>query len=344
MMAEATMGHKFSDRLEELLHTLKPIVKLLPVGEGYKYVVYSDFHVADKKPQDRFKRNETVAVESLNYYRQNGYSVILLGDIEDFHRVDSADILKKYEQSLYQALRAFPPEKVHRVFGNHDIEWSLTDPIFPDREAFAVEAIKLGENIILTHGHQVEEFYEKDLHIVRVFATLARLKENILGPKNKYSFTRLPGEKDKIYADWAIKNKKILICGHTHNPICASRSIFGWVDIKIQTLDAEIREAKSAGDKSKVKELKKRRLWFDNRKKFTERRIEVGIKYTDLDPENSYYFNPGGGIYFEGITDIEIDGNIIRLVHWWNEHNQRWNKDHREQVWGDEDIDKILAG
>jgi predicted phosphodiesterase len=273
----------------------------------------------------------------MNYYRQNGYSVILLGDIEEFHRVDSAAILRKYDQTLYHSLRSFSPGKVHRVFGNHDIEWSLKDPIFPDSEAFAVEAIKLGENIVLTHGQQAEEFYEKDLHIVRLGTTLARLKENILGPKNKYSFTQLPEEKDKIYADWAIKKQKILICGHTHNPVCSGRSIFGWVDIKIQQLNSEIEQAKSEGNKSKVKKLKKRRLWFVNRKKFIARKKEVGRKYTDLDPENSYYFNTGGGIYYDGITNIEIEGNIIRLVHWRNKDNQR------EQVWGDENIDKILV-
>lgn len=336
-MAESNKAQAFSDRLEDLLKTSSKAVKHLPVGEGHKYVVYSDLHVVNKRYQDRFKRNETVAVESMNYYQQNGYSVILLGDIEEFHRVDSASILKEYEQTLYDALRAFPSEKVHRVFGNHDIEWSLTDPIFPDSEALAAEVIKLGENIILTHGHQAEEFYEKDLHIVRFFTTLARLKENILGPENKYSYTQLPGKKDKIYADWAKKNQKILICGHTHNPICASRSIFGWVDIKIQKLDSEIQQARAAGNKTKVKELKKRRLFFVNRKKFVERKIEAGMTYTDLDPENSYYFNSGGGIYYDGITNIEIEGNIIRLVHWGNKDYQR------EQVWGDENINTILA-
>jgi predicted phosphodiesterase len=336
-MIESNKVPWFSQRLEELLNANGNIIKHLPVGEGHKYVVYSDLHMADKRRQDKFKRNETVAVESINYYRQNGYSIILLGDIEEFHRVDSIRILREYEHSFYHALRAFSPAKVHRVFGNHDIEWSLTDPIFPDRETFAVEAIRLGENIILIHGHQAEECYEKDLHIVRLFATLARLKENILGPKNKISFTQLPEEKDKIYADWAKKNQKILICGHTHNPICASRPIFGWVDIKIQKLDSEIEQAKSAGNKSKVKDLKKRRLWFVNRKKFMARKEEVGIKYTELDPENSYYFNTGSGVYYDGITNIEIDGNIIRFVHWRNKDNQR------EQVWGDENIDTILS-
>ena len=336
-MAESNKGKIFSDRMEELLSSYSRAVKQLPVGEGHKYVVYSDLHVVNKRYQDRFKRNETAAVESMNYYLQNGYSVILLGDIEEFHRTDSASILKEYKETFYKALQAFPPGKVHRVFGNHDIEWSLIDPIFPDSEAFAVEVIKLGENIILTHGHQAEEFYEKDLHIVRLGATLARLKENIIGPENKYSYTQLPEAKDKIYADWAEKNQKILICGHTHNPICASRSIFGWIDIKIKKLNSEIQQAQAAGNKSKVKELKKRRLWFLNRKRFIARKIEVGMKYTDLDPENSYYFNSGAGIYFDGITNIEIEGNIIRLVHWRNKDNQR------EQVWGDEDIDKILA-
>ena len=166
---------------------------------------------------------------------------------------------------------------------------------------------------------------------------MARLTESILGPKNSYSVTQLPGDKDKIYADWAKEKKKIIICGHTHKPVFASRSIFDWVDIKIQMLNREIEREESSGNKDKVKYLKNRRLWYNNRYKFVKRQLEAGMSYVRLDPDSPYYFNSGGGIYRDGITNIEIDGNIIRLVYWRNKDEQR------EQIWGDEDMNKILG-
>lgn len=48
--------------------------------------------------------------------------------------------------------------------------------------------------------------------------------------------------------------------------------------------------------------------------------------YPPKSPKRSfskYYFNAGGCLFRDGITNIEIDENTIRLVYWFNKDNQR---------------------
>ena len=48
------------------------------------------------------------------------------------------------------------------------------------------------------------------------------------------------------------------------------------------------------------------------------------------------YFNSGGCIYYDGMTNIEIQGSKIRLVYWENKDNTR------ELIWDEMDMNKIL--
>lgn len=321
-------------RFDELMAETHERVRKLPVGNGHKYVIYSDWHLGDGDKGDRFRNNTGVVIESLKFYRENGFTVILNGDIDDYHRFDSNIIRDAYGENLFEELKKYEAAgKFFRIFGNHDIEWSLADPITGIGMS-ALEAIKLGDHVLITHGHQAEEWYEKDLQLVRVGTTLKRVKESLFGKLGgQFAFTQLPNKKDKIYADWAKKNKTVFIGGHTHNPVFESRPIYDFVDIILQKVASDIRTAKAADDHASVKALKKRRLWFKKRQDFTERKIDkLNIPRMLLDHENSLYFNSGAAIFLDGFTNIEIDGKIIRLFYWNNDSKTR------EQIWGDLDM------
>ena len=319
------------ERFDELMRDDGDFTLKLPVGDGHKYVIFSDLHLGNGKKTDRFSRNVETMIGALKFYRQKGYGVILNGDIDDYHKYDSDVIRKAYGGTLFKELKAF--DRFFRIFGNHDIEWSLVDPIALSCKS-AFEAVKLGDHIIVVHGHQAEEWYEKDLQIVRMGTTLNRVKESIFGSLgSSYSFTQLPGKKDKIFADWAKDRRKIFIGGHTHRPVFASQSIYDWTEIKIKLLDREISAAQEAGDKDKVKALKKRRLWFRNRRRFVEKKIKTNnIRRIHLGADDPFYFNCGGGIFSDGMTNLEIEGKIIRMAYWDNKTKER------ENIWGDFDM------
>jgi hypothetical protein len=49
-----------------------------------------------------------------------------------------------------------------------------------------------------------------------------------------------------------------------------------------------------------------------------------------------FYFNTGCGHFRDGITNIEIEGDKIRLIKWWR------NKEHRrEKLWKEKSLSEL---
>jgi len=323
----------FFDRMEVLLDGDSKYVKKLPVGRGVKYVIFSDFHLGDGSHADNFRQNESVVCKALKHYRENGYSVVLLGDIEEFHQMTLYPIMLKYDGTVYQGLRDFTDKRLYRVFGNHDIDWALEDPLFAQSRTTSLEAILLGDHVVLTHGHQAREPYEKDLHVVRFGTTFFRFVENFIGSSEGSTVTSTPSEKDAIYADWARENKKILVCGHTHNPISASRSMFEWIGLRLGQIEKALGQGQVTTTDKKA--LKDERLWLRNKQKWMQDKLTT-MKTSVIKLTVPGYFNSGGCIYHDGITNVEIDGTAIQLVYWNNK------RERRETIWDGKDMNVII--
>ena len=325
---------KAFERFDQILKGEGDFIRNLPVGPGHKYTIISDLHMGDGSKADNFRKNESILVKALKHYREKDYSVILLGDIEEFHQFTLFHIYHKYAETVYNAINEFPKERCYRLFGNHDIDWALEDPILKYKKTSAIEAIRLGDLIIVTHGHQAIEGYEKDLHLVRVGTYFFKFFERLFSSDNKRSITQLPDKKDKIYADWAKENRKIFICGHTHAPIFMGRSMYDWITAKIQSLKKEIDQ--SSEDKDKTGKLKKeRRSLLYYKRRLEDRQKKTGKPFVKL--KSPYYFNSGSCIFKDGITNIEIDETRMRLIFWSNADMKK------EQIWGDFEFENFLG-
>lgn len=323
----------FFDRMGSLLGGDNKYVRKLPVGNGSKYAVLSDLHLGDGSGADNFKQNEKVLCAALQHYRENEYSVVLLGDVEEFHQMNLYSIMLKYDSTVYQVLRDFTEDRIYRIFGNHDIDWALEDPLFTRSRLTSTEALLLGDHIVLTHGHQAREIYERDLNVVRFGTTFFRFIENIIGSTEGSTVTALPGEKDAIYADWVQENKKILVCGHTHNPISASRSMFEWIDERLKQIENALGQAQT--DPAGKKSLKDERLWLRNKQRWMQDKLNsTKTKVIKLTVKG--YYNSGACIYYDGITNVEIDGTSIQLIYWNNKRKRR------ETIWDSMDMNVIL--
>jgi len=88
-----------------------------------KYVIISDMHMGNGEKADDFKNNEDAVVRAFNYYQNEGYSLILLGDVEELWQFTAEEVADRYNDSVYEAIRAFGDDRVYRVFGNHDFDW-----------------------------------------------------------------------------------------------------------------------------------------------------------------------------------------------------------------------------
>jgi len=311
-------------RLSELWNS-----KEIPVLDtfGVKYVIFSDAHLGDGSDADDFQENQETLETALDFYKKNDYKLILLGDIEELWQFDLNRVVTRYGENIYQKIREFEDINVYRIFGNHDIDWrTLPDPTknAKPKLLFATEALKINDSnkdirILALHGHQGSTESELYIWSSRYWVRLYKFVEPVLkwfgivrppeAPKS-----RILDDYEKIFYSWARENKVIVICGHSHRAIFASKSFAERLTEKIEKLKKRISENRD--DMQLVKELKKeiREL---NEEKREERRKKRAVK--SIDPEVGVlpcYFNTGCCIYGSGITSIEIADGKIRLVKW----------------------------
>jgi UDP-2,3-diacylglucosamine pyrophosphatase LpxH len=303
-----------------------PDVKTLGIS-GHRYAIVSDTHLGDGGLADDFRGNETALLNALDHYRRLDYSLILLGDVEEFWQFDLDAIVQRYQSSVYASVASFDDQRVHRVFGNHDLEWGgLQDPIKENGAPItsAAEAIKLEDHsgaarILLIHGHQGSIEADKYAWFSRFFVRLFRGVEPLATTTGLYthpSATKSQVVKDfeRTLYQWAKKNQVILICGHSHRAIFASKSYADKLREKIGELKVLIalNSTRPSTKRRLLVEIDRlERLWEDEKEKG---RV---IEPTEINREPlPCYFNSGCGLYSDGITTMEIESDEIRLVKW----------------------------
>lgn len=200
------------NKLYELYKGDKQNVKKLPINAITKYVLFSDLHLGDGRNADNFVHNEKTMMFALDYYKNDGYSVILLGDLEELWQFDFIRIKDRYDKSIYALLRSFPDNKVHRIFGNHDKEWERPpDPILNDENVLhgTPETIMLGDDIFLLHGHQGDQLCDRNVwfssFIARCLKSVVPIAK-VFGYENRSATkSQIPKSREKLYYNWAKK-------------------------------------------------------------------------------------------------------------------------------------------
>ncbi len=311
-----------SKRLSELW---KRDLPELPLFEA-SYVLISDLHLGDGGGADDFRRNESTLAAALDHYQAAGYVLLLLGDTEELWQFDSGEISARYADSIYRRVRGFHPERLWRVFGNHDFEWgSPADPALPGppRTHGVPEGIKLTDRdgkprLLLVHGHQGTHLSDYKSWSSRFWVRMARKVEPFirkLGLWRNPSIPDSPITKDfeRIRYAWAKAERVMLICGHTHRAVFASVPYWERLKKRAAELEAKLR---AEGDDPDA-ERWRRELAEINQRLRDERKKRRDISPLD-DAPVPCYFNTGCGLYTGGITCIELDHDQIRLVKWHN--------------------------
>ncbi|HSG16718.1 MAG TPA: metallophosphoesterase [Anaerolineae bacterium] len=296
-------------------------------AKGQKYAIISDLHMGDGGDADDFYKNEPALLNALEHYRTNGYTLILLGDVEELWQFDLEKIVDRYKNTVYAKIQSFGDRRVHRIYGNHDFEWGgFEDPakVVSKKSKLAEEALRMKdvngkEAILLVHGHQGSIDSDKFSWFSRFFVRLYKPVEPLVrltgllghGAATKSAVAH---DYERTYYSWAKKNKVIVICGHSHRAIFASKS---YADKLLDDIAALRAKNSMRGTRltTKLKNLREidrlEREWKDERDK--GRMVEIGEATEDPLP---CYFNSGCGLFDDGITNLEINGDQIRLVKW----------------------------
>lgn len=295
---------------------------------GNKYAIMSDIHLGDGKDADDFRKNEDALKRALDHYKKNGYKLILLGDIEEFWQFDLHSIKARYDNTIYKKIRALGDANVSRVWGNHDSEWqAFDDPATAKQEksAGAAEALKMKDGqgkecILLLHGHQGSTESDKTSWFSRFWVRLFKSVEAAAKWLKLYGHpaaakSQIAKDYEQIFYSWAKRNKVIVICGHSHRAIFASRSYIEKLEQEIRDLQKEVLYDKTLTEKEKnrkIEEIRKKTIELADEEQKNRR-----ISPTDPGREPlPCYFNTGCALYTDGITAIEIANDRIRLVRW----------------------------
>lgn len=304
----------------------------LLASDQQKIVVFSDHHRGDRGPSDYFKQSEKTYNSALGYYLERGYTLILLGDVEEFWENSPRKVFQSYPLT-YKLEREFHDRgRFIKIHGNHDNLWKNQNAIdkylsgiFPGikiHDACRIERRnekgELLSEIFLTHGHQ-GTFLSDTLDWFGMFwlrliskAVLKPFKQKYQTPATSYS---LREEHETVMFRWAEQMNQsattplLFIAGHTHHPIFMS-------SFMVKRILSNIQQLKRSGSKKHMK------LAALLRGKLEYIQADVGI-HQHLIESPSYYYNTGSCSFFDGsITGIEISKNKIKLIKWMDLSNR----------------------
>jgi len=291
-------------------------------------VIFSDHHRGARDGADDFWRCERSYHAALGYYLEQGYRLVLLGDVEELWENKPEQPIRAYRSTL-ELEREFDVQgRLERFWGNHDDAWRHESevekhlrPRFPKlivREALKLRVTEGGQRvglIFLVHGHQGT----LDSDRLSVFSRLAvryvwrpiqrRFKMASTTPARDFQLRALH---DDAMFRWALGRrdaKPVLIAGHTHRPV------FSTPESTPERLPDAVADA-----------LRQLRAQGGTRDQLADLRAELELVRTPPfgEPPKEMpvpcYFNTGCCSFGDGdVTGLELADGEIRLVRWVND-------------------------
>jgi len=282
-----------------------------------KYIVFSDQHKGAGDFADDFRLCRNNYLTALEYYLEEGYTLINLGDAEELWENTADEVIAKNEDSLQLEAKFIEQNRYYRIFGNHDLAWKFElnsnkylKPIFGEKlkiyEGLVLDTTYNNKNysIFFAHGHQGDKRSDGNAFSMWVVSNIWTPIQRFLNVSinTVANSIELVDKHNIIMYEWSLAEKNTLfISGHTHKPVFASMD-------HVDRLTKLLEKLKQAGEKDAADlvdaELTKRKKEYAGKK----------LTKTMVKPT---YFNTGCCCFIDGdITGIEIEGDSIRLIKW----------------------------
>lgn len=296
-----------------------------------RWVIFSDLHMGDGGSTDDFKRNAPLFKEVLEkYYLKNDAALILNGDVEELQRFNVNKIYQTWEH-VYDVFDRFDKKgNLYKTIGNHDLELPLLKNLpFSYQHYDSINMKYRDQDIFIYHGHQASKKYQQHNDLIgfglKYFANPLGIKSYSVSHSSKKQY-----KIEKRAYEYSAFRKVISIIGHTHRPLFESLHKVDRLKFKIEQLCREFVQADEQEGEAIRTEIKQYRKEL---KKFYK-------LHKDHDLQNYVYntifnipcvFNSGCVVGKRGMTCLEIEGEKIRLVHWFDKNisEKYLNKDYR---------------
>lgn len=329
-------------RIFKALTTLQESIQLEPGKKGLvipfaldtgRFIIFSDQHKGRRNGADDFTAAEPNYLAALEYYYQQDFYFINLGDSEELWENNLWQVRKKNKANFEAERKFLDHNRYIKVFGNHDLFWDndplaewqlksiygekvkvyegvvLKSLVVSPESLAADEAMGLmtkdsGLTIFLTHGHQGDassdgNWFSK-FFVAKIWAPLqAFLRINPNTPA--YDAEKKTLHNHIMYEWSAMQHHTLLITGHTHQPVFGSLT---HLERLYKKMLAALQEKNEHTTKETRAEILKREKDFS----------AVSVDYMTMKPT---YFNTGCCCFSDGdITGIEIAEGCIRLIKW----------------------------
>jgi len=283
-----------------------------------RIIIFSDQHRGTRNGSDDFRVCEKTYLAALDYYNQENFYFINLGDCEELWENTMFGIAK-YNEAVYAMEKRFILRDAYcKVFGNHDLFWD-NDPLATVwlRKVYG-KSVRIFAGVLIraelvspayldifcTHGHQGDKQSDGNVFskwfVSYVWGPLQNLLEiNINSPSANNNLKTLH---NMYMYDWsAAQVNTLLITGHTHQPVFNSLT-------HLERLYKRLQKARTLNDDDAVKKIEA---------EIPRRQREYDFINQSFDKMKPTYFNSGCCCYDDGtITGIEICDGFIRLIKW----------------------------
>ncbi|HZH93788.1 MAG TPA: metallophosphoesterase [Tissierellaceae bacterium] len=209
--------------------------------DSSKYVFMSDHHRGDGGTSDEFTKNQNVFLFALDHYYKNGFTYVEVGDGDELWEQPKFKYIKNAHYDVFENIKKFfYHDRLIMLYGNHNIYLKDHDYVkkyyysyyndFREQrfdflkglvpiESLVLKHRKTGQEILVVHGHQGDLANDQ-----LWFPTMLSLKYfwrfmHSFGIRNPASPTKNVYKRHKIeknFNKWILKNRKMVICGHTH--------------------------------------------------------------------------------------------------------------------------------
>ncbi len=209
--------------------------------DNSRIVFFSDIHRADGSKADDFIQNRSIYLHALDYYYNNGFTYIEVGDGDELWENDHFSTLLDTNLEVYLKIRDFHSRgRFYMLLGNHDVfkrrksfvKRNLYQYYNPDTDRFEplFDNIKIHEGLVLkyngtdftvfvVHGHHGDLLNDRLWPITRFLVRYIWRHMQFLGIRDPFSPARNQARAinvERNIINWVRESNQMSIMGHTH--------------------------------------------------------------------------------------------------------------------------------
>ena len=317
-------GIKGDRQVFKFLDEIYQVAPEYKIKKNSKWVIFSDLHIGDGSNKDDFKLNANLFINTLQeYYLSGNFKVILNGDVEELQKFTYNKILNAWPKLFKVFDQLNQKGALIKIIGNHDLGLMLDNG---NKSRYPLHhAIRLywkEHPLFIFHGHQVSSKYLKYNRLfemtLKYLARPLRIKNFSVAHNSQKQY-----EIEKKAYQYSVSRKIASVIGHTHRPLFESLYKPDRLKYKIEGLCRKYIETHSELDKKKIKRsIKKYKKELVKINKVGKRPVFKESLYDTIFTIPCLY-NSGCAIGKRGITALEIEKGLIRLVHWFDKNTSK---------------------